>query len=153
MPDAECGFIDVQGGAKGNELLVSYGPTILVDIGFDPNFKPGQAALPAAGITGIRALVDTGATESCIDSALAAQLNLPVIDQKTYCGIGGKHLVKIHLAQISIPILSRYIWGYFVGVHLEAGGQWHKAIIGRTFLKHYKMTYDGRVGKVTISSN
>ncbi len=127
MPETLCGFNDVQGGASGKQLLVSYGPTLIVDIGFDPNFKAGAPNIPIPGITGIRALVDSGATESCKDSVLAAQLNLPVIDQKTFCGIGGKQEVKIHLAQIHVPSLNFTIYGPFAGVHLHAGGQWHKA--------------------------
>jgi hypothetical protein len=36
-------------------------------------------------------------------------------------------------------------------VDLKAGGQIHSALIGRTFLKHFKMVYDGRTGTVTLS--
>jgi hypothetical protein len=153
MPDTQCGFNNIPGGASGNELLVAYGPTLLVDIGFDPNFKVGVPSVPTPGITDIRALVDSGATESCIDSLLATQLNLPIIDEKTFSGIGGKHLVKIHLAQIHVPSLNFTIHGQFAGVHLEAGGQWHKVLIGRTFLQRCVMTYDGPNGTVKLTYN
>ncbi|HSY17645.1 MAG TPA: hypothetical protein VK815_04885 [Candidatus Acidoferrales bacterium] len=153
MANTQCGFLNVPGGASAKDLLVSYGPTIFVDIGFDPNFKLGQPNPPVPGITGIRALVDSGATESCIDSVLAAQLNLPIIDRRTFSGIGGKHEVNIHLAQVRFPSLNFTLYGAFAGVHLEAGGQWHKALIGRTFLQHYTMTYEGRTGVVTLSQD
>lgn len=152
MPKTECGFITIEGGALAKDLLVSYGPTLFVDIGFDPAFKPGQGRTPKPGMTQIRALVDSGATESCIDSVLASQLNLPIIDRRIFSGIGGKHEVNIHLAQVHIPSLNFTLYGAFAGVHLEAGGQWHKALIGRTFLLHYTMIYNGRTGVVTLSS-
>jgi hypothetical protein len=83
MPDTLCGFNDMPGGASGAEQLTAWGPTLLVDIGFDPNFKMQlPVVVPVAGITGIHALVDTGAGESCIDSLLAGQLNLPIVDRR-----------------------------------------------------------------------
>jgi hypothetical protein len=54
-------------------------------------------------MTGERALVDTGATESCIDSMLATQLGLPVADKRMVAGIHGSQEVSFHLAQIHIP--------------------------------------------------
>ncbi|MCW5557813.1 MAG: hypothetical protein KIT22_08280 [Verrucomicrobiae bacterium] len=82
MPSARCGFADIAGGASGAELLVSYGPTLFVSVGFDPNYKARAALVPNGGIPNIAAIVDTGASESCIDSLLAAQLNLPIVDQR-----------------------------------------------------------------------
>lgn len=91
-------------GVKGSELLVANGPTLYVDIGFDPAYTPATARTPPAqGITGIRALVDTGATESCIDNLLGAQLNLPIVDRRNISGSTGKHMVDMYLAQIQSP--------------------------------------------------
>ncbi|MBL7864480.1 MAG: hypothetical protein JNK10_06375 [Cyclobacteriaceae bacterium] len=150
MPEAQCGFDAVPGGASGSELLMNLGPTIMVDIGFDKQWNTKMPSAPIPGIKGVRALVDTGATESCIDDLLAVQLNLPVFDERPIGGVGGKHMVKMYLAQIRIPVLGSNIVGAFAGVHLQAGGQTHKALIGRTFLQHLTMTYDGKSGKVTL---
>jgi predicted aspartyl protease len=152
MPQTSCGFRDVQGGASGAILLVAYGPTLAVDIGFDPNFKPGVFFVPVPGIKGINALVDTGAGESCIDSLLAAQLNLPIVDRRSISGIHGSQEVNMYLAQVHVPALKYVIYGAFAGVHLVAGGQIHKALLGRTFLQNYTMVYQGRTGEVTISN-
>lgn len=152
MPSTQCGFISVPGGASGADMLCAYGPTIFVNIGFDSAYKVGKPGpLPVAGITGIRALVDSGATESCIDSVLAAQLNLPIIDKRTVGGIGGAQQVNVHLAQVHIPSLSFTIYGSFAGVHLTAGGQPHQALLGRSFLRGHTMLYEGETGTVTIS--
>lgn len=151
MANTNCGFNDMPGGASGATLLSCYGPTLGVNIGFDPSFK--NVGVPVPGITAIRALVDTGAAESCIDSTLAAQLNLPIVDRRLISGAHGSQEVNIHLAQVHVPSLAFTIYGAFAGVHLAAGGQVHGALIGRTFLRHYTMNYEGRTGIVTLSSD
>jgi hypothetical protein len=65
--------------------------------------------------------------------------------------VHGKLEVNMHLAQVYIPSLGFTIWGMFAGVHLAAGGQHHKALLGRTFLQNCLMTFNGTTGKVTIS--
>ena len=155
MAKAACGF-DTTPGSNGHDLLVSFGPTLLVSIGFDPNFKTDGSAkipVPKAGIEQVRALVDTGATECCIDSMLAAQLSLPVIDKRKIAGVHGAQEVSIHLAQIYVPSLHHTIYGAFAGVHLVAGGQWHQALIGRSFLRSFTMVYEGKTGTVILSSD
>jgi hypothetical protein len=151
MAEAKCGFDGVP-GADGSQLLVNIGPTILVNIGFDQSWRPEvPGSVPSAAITGEGALVDTGATESCIDSLLATQLGLPIADRKPVAGVHGSQEVNIHLAQIHIPSLKITIYGLFAGVHLVAGGQVHKALLGRTFLRSFVMIYAGATGSVTLS--
>ena len=152
MPETLCGFNDVPGGASGREQLTVWGPTLKVDIGIDPNYKPGPPwAAPTPGISGIDALVDTGAGESCIDNLLAGQLNLPIVDRRPISGVHGAHIVNMYLAQIHVPSLAFTIYGAFAGVDLAAGGQVHKALIGRTFLQNFTMLYVGPSGSVKLS--
>ena len=154
MAQTKCGFNAAPGGVSGQRLLVAYGPTVVVDIGFDPNFRPGvPVVIPVPGITGIHALVDTGAGESCIDSLLAAQLRLPIVDRRPTSGIHGKKLANMHFAQVRITTLDYTIYGAFAGVDLVAGGQVHRALIGRTFLQNFTMVYEGRTGTVILSSD
>lgn len=155
MRETDCGFNSTPGGAQGSDLLVSMGPTLLVDIGFDKEWENNSepAIVPTPRIKSVEALVDTGANDSCIDDLLAVQLNLPVIDEQEIAGVGGQLKVKIYLAQIHIPALKETIYGTFAGVRLAAGGQIHKALIGRTFLRGFIMIYDGITGSVIIRSN
>lgn len=133
--------------------MVSLGPTLLVDIGFDPKYVAASGVPPpSAAIKGIWALVDTGATECCIDGDLAKELALPVIDRRHIAGIGGKKEVNIHLAQVFVPALMFTVNGAFAAVDLAAGGQQHKALIGRTFLRYFTMIYSGSTGDVEIFS-
>jgi hypothetical protein len=125
----------------------------MVDIGFDPAYTSAVPwRIPAGGISGIGALIDTGAAESCIDSLLAAQLNLPIVDRRPVSGCHGTQDVNMHLALVHVRSLNRTIIGIFAGFHLQAGGQPHRALIGRTFLKHYKMIYNGLTGEVVLES-
>jgi predicted aspartyl protease len=152
MPESSCGFADTS-VATGKELLIEYGPTLLVNIGFDGNWAPVlPVTIPTPGIVDVEALVDTGATVSCIDDDLAKTLNLPIIDIRSMSGIHGELSVTIYLAQIHVPSLNKTIYGDFAGVHLIAGGQPHRALLGRTFLQAYKMLYDGRTGNVVITT-
>jgi len=120
---------------------------LLVNIGFDPAYDPtAPLRLPNLPQVPINALVDTGATESCIDSTLAMNLNLPIADRRTVSGVHGAGEVNVHIGQIHIPSLAFTLYGPFAAVDLAAGGQSHLALIGRTFLAHFKMFYDGRTG-------
>jgi hypothetical protein len=147
-PSTLCGFDNAAG--RGPELLEQFGPTLVVDIGFDPTYVPTGGSPPDLAMKGVHALVDTGASISCIDSELAMNLGLPIVDQGQIAGAGGAKLVNMHLGQICIPLLGRTIFGRFAAVDLAAGGQAHSALIGRSFLRHFKMTYDGPTGMVLI---
>jgi hypothetical protein len=147
---ATCGY-SAGGGHPHppHHMLALQGPELIVDIGFDPNYQLGNP--PAnLGAIGVPALVDTGAQESFIDNDLAVKLQLPIVNQKIVSGSNGKHTIVSYLGHIFVPPLNFTISGEFGGVHLIAGGQRHNALLGRTFLMHFKMTYDGRTGTVEI---
>jgi hypothetical protein len=74
------------------------------------------------------ALVDTGATESCIDNLLAATLKLPIVNRREVSGSAGKHVANVYLAQVHVPTLAFTIYGAFAGVELAAGGQSHSLL-------------------------
>lgn len=133
-------------------MLALIGPTIAVDIGFDATYQPQQWPLtvPMPTIRGVRALVDTGAGECFIDDQLAIQLGLPAIDRRKVAGISGVKETVMYLAQLHIPTLGFTMYGEFGGVDLAAGGQPHRALIGRSFLQRCTLIYDGKTGDVTI---
>ena len=69
MKTTDCGLPD-RDGIPGREQLVAFGPTILVNVGFDSAYDPGNSqAPPALQMKNLQALVDTGASLSFIDSA------------------------------------------------------------------------------------
>ncbi len=152
MPTARIGFNDTD-SLSGLDLLIRFGPTLFVQIGFDPAYTPDVSPCPSLPQLELPALVDTGASESCIDSALAQKLELPAVDTGYISGVQGASETVIYLAQIYVPRLNWTIYGRFSGVHLVSGGQPHNALLGRDFLRHFVLTYDGRTGDVIIGND
>ena len=149
MPTINIGLDDAPEVAS--PALVYDGPTLYVEIGFDANFRPVEGRRPDLPPSQFPALVDTGALDNCIDSALAERLNLPIVARQMIAGVHGAEEVNFHLAQIYVPSLDVTAHGHFAGVHLVEGGQSHFALLGRTFLRGFRMVYDGRTGDVTLS--
>ena len=148
MRTAQAGFKQGVAGESPGDLLTKFGPTLLVDVGLRSRAAPGETPdLPAKGI---RALIDTGAGGECIDDTLAEQLNLPVSEEGWMSGVGGRHWAKVYNVRLYVPRLDRLPFQRFTGVKLEDGGQWHRVILGRTFLRRYRLSYDGGTGAVAI---
>lgn len=103
MPTTDCGF-------SGPQSLTMYGPTLIVEIGFDADFEPRANSQPTLLSGPLLALIDTGATESCIDAHLADELSLPIFDRDEIVGAGGISEVNVYLAQIYIyhPCITRF---------------------------------------------
>jgi predicted aspartyl protease len=150
---------------NGRDALVISGPTTLVEVGFDPGLfetdptkvraavnNLNASTAPNASFRMIPALIDTGATESCVDETLANELQLPLIDRvNSVAGIGGQHELNVYLGHLRIVQLGFIQYGRFIGAKLRAGGQMHQALLGRTLLKQMVLNYDGRTGAVTLS--
>lgn len=100
---------------------------------------------------GEHALIDTGAGGDCIDDGLAKALKLPVVDEGEMSGVGGTHRAYIYLGRLYIPTMKVMLFQRFTGVKLSEGGQSHRVILGRPFLRNYRLTYDGTTGGVTLN--
>jgi predicted aspartyl protease len=121
---------------------------LLVDIGLRSRSAPGQP--PDLPHKRVRALIDTGAGGDCIDDEFARALGLPVTDEGEISGVGGRHQAFVYLARIYVPSLNRLLFQPFTGVKLAQGDQWHRVILGRSFLRPYQLVYDGPRGQVEI---
>lgn len=143
-------MLKVAAGFSDRLQLYRFGPTLRVQIGFDPEFKPHSTGSPVLPKESYPALIDTGALDSCVDAQLAINLGLPIVDRTPVSGVHGAHPVNVHIAQILIPDLKFSEHGRFYGVHLQAGGQPHFALLGRALLSHLQMVYDGPKGEVSI---
>jgi hypothetical protein len=47
--------------------------------------------------------------------------------------------------------VGAFSFGRFAGVHLQVGGQAHRALIGRSFLAGCTLVYDGKRGSVLLA--
>ena len=95
MPSVRVGFNDA-GGIPVPNWLVEFGPTLAVQIGLDPAYQHDQSTRARLPDRLYPALVDTGATDSSIDSALAMDLEMrtktPVV-KSNYAG--EVHVVRV----------------------------------------------------------
>jgi hypothetical protein len=96
------------------------------------------------------ALIDSGATESCIDEMLAISLKLPLIDKIMMGGVAGAKEHNVYLAALNMPAIGRSQYGRFAAVDLAGGGQLFRVLLGRTFLADVIHIYDGLRGQVTV---
>ena len=58
----------------------------------------------------------------------------------------------MYAAHVYLPALDYVVVGNFLGARLLAGGLPHAILLGRTFLRHFSMTYNGETGAVTLTS-
>jgi predicted aspartyl protease len=131
--------------------LIQLGPKLLVQVGFDPGYdprSPGRVArLPEHPIV---ALVDTGASISCIDIHLAKSLELPEVDAITAVTADGPTHAVAYLAQVHSPSLKFTLHGRCAGLRIAALTHPHVMLIGRDFLSHFRLLYDGPSGNVEL---
>lgn len=148
MLKANCGY-DVP--HHGDSLLIDKGPNLLINIGYDRNWRPEQNVPPRPTRIGVSALIDTGSLQSYIDVELAAELNLPLYDEGEVIGVHGVGPASFYTAQVHFPSLRFTVRGQFAALPLMIkGGIGYHALIGRTFLRHFRMEYNGVTGIVTI---
>lgn len=150
MPTAQAGFKRGTASETAADLLVRVGPTIRVDVGLRSASRSWPPDLPRKRI---HALIDTGAGADGIDNTLARALNLPVVDRVEMSGIGGKHQTDVYMVRVYVPELDRLLFQRFTGVMLEEGDQTHRIILGRGFLRPYRLSYDGVTATVELTSD
>jgi predicted aspartyl protease len=152
MPSIKVGFDRPHTVADCPETLALNGPTMVVQVGFDPAFDakiPG--AQPKLPVDQYQALIDTGASHSSIDANLAKKLNLPVVDRKPVSGVHGSQMVDICAAQIWLPVVNFTIHGQFALVFLRDSGQAHDVLLGRAMLRSFMFYFDGTTGYAKLS--
>ncbi len=150
MPLADCGFQDVD-GFTGPDRLHAHGPTLLIDIGFDRAYDPKGTGIPQTTVQQIPALVDTGASMSCIDDKFARELGLPLVDRQPMGALGGEYEASVYMAQAYVPVFGTTHYGRLIGVEMAKSGFSQSALLGRDFLRGHIMIYDGLRGQVTLA--
>ena len=141
-----CGY---DGHPDANQLLVDKGAALRVNIGFDKSWTPNPKAPPKSTRDGIPALIDTGASQSFIDVDLARELKLLLFDEGEVIGVHGPGPASYYTAQVHFPALKFTVRGQFAALPIREN-YGYDLLIGRTFLRHFRMEYDGVTGAVTV---
>ena len=126
------------------------GPVLQVSVTIEENF--GKALLAQGNAlptpkTGF-ALIDTGATNTCIDEKAAQELGLPVIDVGVMRSANEEKPCNIYPVQFSLPRLVLNS-PRTMGADLAPMGL--LILIGRDMLRFCTLFYNGPAGQFTLS--
>lgn len=93
-----------------------------------------------------KAIIDTGASDVCIDYRLAHALNLTAIDRRQMRAANGPAVSNIYPVLLSVPELdfAERVEAWSGDLGADRGGYW--ALLGRSFLRSYYFGYDGPQG-------
>ncbi|MBI3485737.1 hypothetical protein HY025_02220 [Candidatus Daviesbacteria bacterium] len=149
-----------QDGAQqlGPNILAACGPILTVEISIPTSLaevytkENKQIPQPKIGW----ALIDTGATKTCVDDDVLTQLGVNPIDRTSIHGSSGKHEVNIFPAHMRFPTIPNFELDFSsaIGVNIQAqqvGGQPIIALLGRDILSRCLFVYNGPLGIYTIS--
>lgn len=133
--------------------LQKQGPCVQVTIGLAQSIasqllQQGQTLpKPVSGI----ALIDTGASSTCIDDEAAWQLSLPVVNVVNVASASHastpQNVYPIQIEVVGLPISIEAPSA--IGAALSPQGL--LALIGRDVLQHCTLFYNGITGEITLS--
>jgi hypothetical protein len=115
-------------------------------------------------------LIDTGARSIGIDAGLASALKLNLVRSRRVHGASGQHSINEYLATLYLPTvdasgrqglfrapvevaaINSLATAHTQTKILRADGQPAQVVgvLGRIFLQYCEMSYDGRVGEITL---
>lgn len=109
-----------------------------------------EEILPPATVE-TRGLIDTGASDVCIDYRIALQLGLKAIDQSFVGIVGSSTLATIYLGRLLIPEIQfdRIMPLYALKVRQPT----HDVLVGRSVLQNYLVTFDGPAGMMQVATH
>ena len=133
--------------------LTQRGPVLQVTLGVEQTIAQQLLAqgikLPEP-ISGL-ALIDTGATSTCIDETVAKQLKLPVVDVVTISSASHskteQNVYPVLIEVVGLPIKFNTLRA--IGVSLANQGL--QVLIGRDLLQLCTLFYNGMIGSFTLS--
>jgi predicted aspartyl protease len=109
-----------------------------------------QGITPPEPVPGL-ALIDTGASITCVDDDAAASLKLPVVDVVTIASAShastNQNVYPVAFQIQGLPVTVNSL--RTVGAPLRAQGL--LALLGRDLLQHFTLFYNGLTGQITLA--
>lgn len=124
--------------------LAALGP--LIDIVIRPPALPFRQPQPhARQFIRARGLIDTGATDVCIDISMAAELGLtPTGREQVGVAGGASMMAEVFAGCLEVPELG---FSEVVPLYaLKTRRPTHDVLLGRSFLRNFIVTFDGPQG-------
>jgi hypothetical protein len=145
-------FLLVNGGLNA-QALAARGPILQVEIHLPTplaqHYQNVGTPLPQPTV-GL-AMVDTGASKTCVDGNVIASMAVPPLNQiqiHTPAGLTSQYLYPARLVFPGTPLPS-IDFSSVVGSQLSAQGI--VALIGRDVLQHFLLVYNGPAGMFSLS--
>ena len=132
--------------------LQQRGPVLQVVVSAEQNMAQAllQQGQPVPPPRPGLALIDTGASFTCIDDQVAKELGLPIIDVVSMSSAShAQHQCNIYPVQISVPPILTLQSPRTMGAALAAQGL--LVLIGRDVLRRCLLVYNGANGQFTLS--
>lgn len=109
-----------------------------------------QQANPVPAAVNGTALIDTGASSTCIDQMAAEKAGLPTIQKAMMASAShAEHEVPVYAAKLVIPQFSAIDVPYAMGANLD--GLNLIALVGRDLLQAAVLVYNGTDGSIALS--
>jgi predicted aspartyl protease len=134
------------------QILIHEGPVVSVNVGVPSDLadKWRNMGLEIPEPVSGNALIDTGATTTCIDDDVAKQLGLPTVDVAQMSSASGQSEQPVYPVQLDITHSELVIESSkSIGADLEDQGL--VALIGRDTLSQCTLHYNGVTGDFTLS--
>ena len=110
----------------------------------------GEEGKPVPAVVNGTALIDTGASRTCIDQGAAEEAGLPTIAKAAMASAShAEHEVPVYSAKLVIPQFSDIDVAYAMGANLDGMGL--TALIGRDLLQTAVLVYNGTDGSIALS--
>ncbi len=159
MPTFHIQLTGNANGPNGTQIQVpprialqQRGPVIPVTVGLEQGMVQSlaQRGAPVPLTRSGLALVDTGASISCIDEQLAQELHLPVVDVcQMVSASHSAHPSNVYPIQIALPQGVSFGAPRAMGANLAVQGLLR--LSGETFSRIAPLFYNGNAGQITLS--
>jgi predicted aspartyl protease len=97
-----------------------------------------------------QALIDTGASTTCVDEDVARQLGLPTVDVAQMSSASGQSMQNVHPVQLDVAH-SDLIIESSKSIAADLDDQGLVALVGRDMLSQCTLHYNGVTGDFTLS--
>ena len=134
------------------QVLIGEGPLIGVNVGVPSDLADKWRNIgvdvpdPVSG----QALIDTGASTTCVDEDVARQLALPTVDVARMSSASGQSEQSVHPVQLDVAH-SDLIIESAKSIAADLDDQGLVALVGRDMLSQCTLHYNGLTGDFTLS--
>lgn len=138
---------------QANFQMILGGPRQMVEIGLPDAFVASlaQQNLPVNAPHIGMCLIDTGASNTCIDRGVAVTLGLPIINRMQVQTPAGSVNQDVFATRLTFPGALLPPLTFLAACGAELMNQGICALIGRDFLANKILIYDGILNKYSIS--